>query len=246
VEEITPNLGLVPGNLGLGLFEDRLAEAWPRCLDDRATEAGDAFRVTTAFYRLAERAALQRSAALVLIDVGPSLGSLNRAALVACDFVAMPLGADLYSLQGLRNLGPVLKSWRSGWKTRLQQGTYPLNLSRPTGEMRPIGYVVLQHAVRADRPVKAYRRWANRIPSSYHREILDDASEPVSPDPHELASLKHYRSLMPLAQDARKPMFLLKPADGAIGGHAEAVNACWGDFATLARRIADACGVEIP
>jgi hypothetical protein len=112
--------------------------------------------------------------------------------------------------------------------------------------MQPIGYIVLQHAVRADRPVKANRRWADRIPGSYHREILAEKADPPLPDPHELASLKHYRSLMPLAQDARKPMFLLRPADGAIGGHAEAVADCFRDFEKLARRIADACGLELP
>ena len=41
-----------------------------------------------------------------------------------------------------------------------------------------------------------------------------------------LAQLKHYRSLMPLAQEARKPMFLLTPADGALGGHFQAAQAC--------------------
>ena len=39
-------------------------------------------------------------------------------------------------------------------------------------------------------------------------------------DPYQLGALKPYRSLMPLAQEARKPMFFLRPADGALGGHA--------------------------
>jgi len=49
--------------------------------------------------------------------------------------------------------------------------------------------------------------------------------------------IKHFKSLMPMAQDARKPMFLLKPADGAIGGHATAVRDCYQQFEDLARRI---------
>jgi hypothetical protein len=39
-------------------------------------------------------------------------------------------------------------------------------------------------------------------------------------------------------------MFLLKPADGAIGGHTEAVLDCYRDFKALALRIAKASGVE--
>lgn len=48
--------------------------------------------------------------------------------------------------------------------------------------------------------------------------------------------LEHYRSLMPLAITARKPMFLLRPADG---GHADAVRACYDDFLVLARRMGE-------
>ncbi len=238
------HLALLPGNLGLSLFEDRLGEAWPRCLQDNPAEAHDAFRVMTAFYRAAERAALARNAELVLIDVGPSLGALNRAALVACDFVIMPLGADLYSLQGLPTLGLTLRRWREDWRKRLQENA-PSGLPMPSGAMQPAGYIVFQHAGLMDR---SYQRWVERIPAIYHHEILGEpeGTSPPVPDPHQLAALKHYRSLMSLAQDAHKPMFLLKPADGAIGGHSEAVLACYRDFKELAIRIASACGIGMP
>lgn len=60
-----------------------------------------------------------------------------------------------------------------------------------------------------------------------------------------LRLLKHYRSLMPLAQEARKPMFHLRPADGALGGHMAAVQACRRHFQDLARRVAAACGLAM-
>ena len=49
-----------------------------------------------------------------------------------------------------------------------------------------------------------------------------------------LATLKHYRSLMPMAQEARKPVFHLRASDGAIGAHARAVASAYQDFSTLA------------
>jgi hypothetical protein len=49
--------------------------------------------------------------------------------------------------------------------------------------------------------------------------------------------MKHYRSLVPLAQEARKPIFHLTVADGAIGGHAAAVSGAHDDFRQLAERI---------
>ena len=48
---------------------------------------------------------------------------------------------------------------------------------------------------------------------------------------------------MPLAQEARKPMFSLKPADGVIGGQANAVQACYRDFRALSRTVARRFGV---
>ena len=150
-----------------------------------------------------------------------TLARSNRAALVAADFVVIPLGADLFSLQGLQNLGPTLRDWRSGWQTR-KRGKVPAGLSLPSGRMEPLGYVLLNPSVRENRPVKSYLKWANRIPTTYAKEVLNET--PVAAladeDENQLAMLKHFKSLMPMAQDARKPMFHLTAADGAIGGHA--------------------------
>jgi hypothetical protein len=109
--------------------------------------------------------------------------------------------------------------------------------------MLPIGYIILQHAMRLDRPVKAYAQWMARIPGEYRTSVLDENADrppPVESDPRCLYMLKHYRSLMPMAMEARKPMFHLKPADGAIGAHVAAVQTCYQDFETLARNLASA------
>jgi chromosome partitioning protein len=234
---IANRLFLVPGDLGLSLFEDRLSEAWSKCLDDSPAKAGDGFRVMTAFHRIIKTAADAEKIDITLVDVGPNVGAMNRAALVAADQVVIPLGADLFSLQGLRNLGPTLRAWRSGWNKR-KEGRVPTNLSMPSGNMEPLGYVLLNPSVRSNRPVKAYRKWADRIPAVYATEVLAIPAETAATeDAHQLAMIKHFKSLMPMAQDARKPIFLLKPADGAIGGHAAAVQACYGEFRELARRI---------
>ena len=236
--QIAERLFLVPGDLGLSLFEDRLSEAWRKCLDDNPANAGDGFRVMTAFYRVVKAAAEAEKADVTLIDVGPNVGAMNRAALVAADYVVIPLGADLFSLQGLQNLGPTLRSWRGGWEQR-RQGKVPADLVMPTGTMTPIGYVLLNPSVRSNRPVKAYHKWADRIPAVYASAVLSAPTEThaIDADPNALAMIKHFKSLMPMAQDARKPMFLLKPADGAIGGHATAVQDCYKQFRDLAGRI---------
>jgi len=112
--------------------------------------------------------------------------------------------------------------------------------------MQPIGYIVMQHGLLASRPVKAYTRWMDRIPSIFRQAVLgepDQFNAPMAEDPYCLSLLKHYRSLMPMAMEARKPIFFLKSADGAIGAHSEAVRNCYEDFQFLAEKITAAAGI---
>lgn len=81
-----------------------------------------------------------------------------------------------------------------------------------------------------------------RIPSEYRRSVIGETGVPVANDPYCLAALRNYRSLMPMAMEVRKPMFRLKPADGATGAHVRAVRDCYNDFRALAGRVLSATG----
>lgn len=241
-KRINPRLHLVPGDLALAGFEDFLSKEWPDSLGSGSLYRP--FRVLSAFWQVAQLAAQQHSADLILADVGPNLGAINRSALIGSDHVVIPLAADLYSLQGLRNLGPTLRRWRSDWEKRVANWTapaYPL----PVGAMQPAGYIVQQHTERLSRPVKAYHKWADRIPSVYRESVLNTPPEdiPLASDPHCLARLKHYRSLVPMAQEVRKPIFHLTAADGAIGAHSSAVRLARDDFKALAMVILERIGL---
>ncbi|MDR2452614.1 MAG: AAA family ATPase [Candidatus Accumulibacter sp.] len=244
LNEVHENLALIQGDIALSGFEDQLSEQWPK-----AADSGDhyrPFRVLTAFWQVMQLGARSFEADVILVDVGPNLGAINRSVLIASDYLIVPLGADLLSLQGLRNLGPTLIRWRQDWKTRLGNWPKP-DFELPRGDMRPLGYVLQQHSVRLDRPVRAYDKWINRIPEEYASCLLDNEAAPgLKPedDPNCLATLKHYRSLVPMAQERRKPIFELTVADGAIGSHHYAVREAYQDFATLGRKILKRAGLE--
>ena len=231
-------LYLLPGDLALSGFEDLLSTEWPNCLG--STNLYRAFRVITAFWQVVQRGAAESGADIVLVDVGPSLGAVNRSALIATDFVAVPLAADLFSRQGLRNLGPTLRRWRADWKRRRDNRDAP-DFPLPTGDMRPVGYLIQQHGVRLSRPVRAYDRWARQMPAEYRRSVLGDETASTAPDPqadaHCIATVKHYRSLVPLAQAARKPIFSLSAGDGALGSHASAARGAFHDFKGLVESL---------
>ncbi|MDQ3674965.1 MAG: hypothetical protein M3365_11380 [Gemmatimonadota bacterium] len=101
-----------------------------------------------------------------------------------------------------------------------------------------------EHDLRDNRPVKAFQRWIARFPAAYRESVLGVSPDgPAADDgPNRIATLRHYRSLVPMAMEARKPVFALKPADGAIGAHTEGAQRAFGDFNTLAEQIAERIG----
>ena len=88
-------------------------------------------------------------------------------------------------------------------------------------------------------------RWAKQMPAEYSRSVLDETpAEALDPqaDAHCIATVKHYRSLIPLARDARKPVFSLSAGDGALGAHAAAARGAFDDFKALVENILERTG----
>lgn len=164
---------------------------------------------------------------IVLLDLGTAP---DRDALLAADHVVIPLTPDFLAVQGMIAFGRALRG--------------PEFQRRKAG---PLGYIVQNRSGRFGDPPG---NWLARIPGEFQRSVLgDQESEPaksVRDDPWCLAMLKHYPSLVSMAEEAHKPMFHLKPADGALGSHFQAAQSAREDFEKLARRIAEAVGLEIP
>ncbi len=232
--EVADELWLLPGDLALSRFEQTLAENWGQI---HQTDNEKALHVTQALERLAESAARAVDADLVIVDVGPNLGALNRAALLAADVVIMPVAPDLFSLQGLKNVGPTMREWRNDWDRMTERSKPELQAHR----FEPKGYIVQQHLARIDRPVKGYERGASQIPSVFHEFVLDtpETRRPatIDDDPYCIAMLKHFASLVPFAQQARKPIFDLKIADGIGGGQIQSVTRARGEFEELVKKL---------
>ena len=54
----------------------------------------------SAFWRVIQSGAREHQAGhIVLVDLGPNLGAINRAMPIAADYVVIPLGPDLFSLK---------------------------------------------------------------------------------------------------------------------------------------------------
>jgi hypothetical protein len=183
-------------------------------------------------------AGTRAGADLALLDLAPNFGAINRAALIAADYVIVPVAPDPLSLKGLENVGRRLTTWRDQWSDRRSLAPR-LDFDLPGGDMAPLGYVVARHPTFRGRPSTSAQRWIDRIPAAYRQSfgLPEECGLDIASDAYCLAQLRDYRSLMLMAQEARRPMFLLKPADGAIGAFQQAVHAAYEEYRALAETV---------
>jgi chromosome partitioning protein len=196
--KLREHLALVSGSPFLVRFEQQLAEAWSQCFGVGQERA---LRITLAFSHIIRQAAYSLGSEIVLIDVGPHLGAINRSALIAANGVVVPVAPDMFSALGLRMLGPALNDWRGNWENILNTNRHRQGQAffMPAGQMHPIGYVMSRFLVRGGGLVQAFQRWEEAIEKIYG-DMVDEQSGC-------LAKLQDFAGLMPTAHTQRVPLW---------------------------------------
>lgn len=234
-----PNLQLLPGNPALQLIEDQLAAAWCSCLDGNET----AFRTTLTAHNLLQQAAAAQHAQIVLLDVAPSASALTRAAILAADSVVLPVRMDAFATSAFRYSGLLLHRWRKEWSDRLNKFPHTSH-PQPPGASRIAGYVSIRQTEWTRSSAESAARRSAQIPAIWNEFAAGEtthspAAIPVDPqsDPNCIAVIRPWTTLMQMAREARKPIFRLKPGDGALGSHMTAAQDAWAEYRQLAQKI---------
>src|SRR5437868_9288748 len=92
---------LLPGDPRLVLSEDLLASDW------KSATSGDPRGLQTSFV-FADVISRYPSYDFMFVDVGPSLGAINRAVLLASDYFLVPMSSDIFSLMAISNIALAL------------------------------------------------------------------------------------------------------------------------------------------
>ncbi|MDQ1183600.1 ParA family protein [Agrobacterium larrymoorei] len=216
------DLFLVPGDLRLSNFEDLLGDTWSSARGGQES----ALRAQSAIHRYIEFAADKIGADLVLIDLGPNLGALNRAVLASSDYFIMPVAPDLFSIQGTENLGNKLVSWRKEWD-QCNGSSQVADISIPRGAPSYLGYVVQMHNQRADgvsSMTAGWRIYGQRLEPAIRENIVNKLN-PIDQvvvwedEGYKLGQIPNLHSLIPYSLKARKPVFDCTYSDGLRGEH---------------------------
>lgn len=227
---------IIVGDPRLSLTEDLLAKDWGTAI------SGDTrgLRTTFLFSQLLSKL---RDYDYVFFDVGPSLGSINRAVLIGCDYFISPMSIDIFSLKAIENISVSIDLWKKKLDLGLQHNTDPDDLPDfHEWRIKFAGYITHQYIAKMDgrgerRAVNAYEKIMKRVPKIVQDEFVDKLQSNYSDLDYELGSVPNLHSLIPMSQTSRKPIFELKARDGVVGAHFTKVRDAFQIFSGIAERL---------
>ena len=212
---------LIPGDPRLALSEDLLASDWIQAT------AGNprGLQTTFAFHDILSR---YSEFDYVLLDVGPSLGAINRNVLIGSDFFISPMSSDIFSLMAIKNISVSLGKWKNALEKGLDdyeadEGHVFEDTVGPTAwRLQFAGYLTQQYTAKTThgerRPVKAYERIIRRMPSRIESELTAKFST-LDSGQSKIGEIPNLHSVVPMSQSANAPIFRLKAKDGVVGAH---------------------------
>lgn len=232
---------LIPGHPRMSIVEDQLSDAW----SDLQGRQIRGYRITNWCHQLLET--VKDRYDIVVFDVGPSLGALNRSVILACDFILTPFGCDIFSLLGMRNISQWITAWDLQYMRSIADGiadnpaafkTFKIVTNTGT-KHRFLGYSVQQYVTRqfktGPRPVKSYDEIMQQIPRTVREAMAPFTPTSIEEEGLELGHIPYLYSLVPMAQAAKSPIHSLVNADGVIGSQYAQVKS----FSTLMSGISD-------
>jgi cellulose biosynthesis protein BcsQ len=217
--ELAERLFLLPGDVRLAEFEQELDSLWGECFQRKAR----GFRGTTALSRIVSHAVKQHRIDFVFYDSGPNIGALNRVILLDCDYFAIPVACDLFSLRAITTLGHTLAKWIVDYDTISDLAPAPTELL--AGRPKLVGFIPQRFRIyrgMASESSKFLPQLEKRIQAdvvAVLREIDPDLV-PASAFPLRIGDVKDFSSLATASQVSGVPIFELKQASEAQRGEA--------------------------
>lgn len=212
-------LFLLPGHVGLAEYEVTLGIA-----QELSGSIQTLKNLPGAFSDLFEKSAKKFNADYILIDMSPSLGSINQNLLMTSDFFLVPTTADFFSLMAIDSLAKVLLRWSSWAKMAselkiLKDATYPF----PNFTLQFLGIIVQNYRIIRGKETAAFQKWIDRIEEDVSSKLVPvlHQTNMMLPDQayreqdigssFTLAKISNFNSLIALSQEHRTPVYDLTP-----------------------------------
>lgn len=233
--EITEQIHLLVGDVLLSQYEEELPAAWTESFARRSR----GYDVICALPEVARQAAVRVGADILIYDVGPNVGPLNRTILLDSDYFITPVHTDLYSLRALTTVGRSMARWLIDWKTVRQLATTQDQRRLPKGRPHYLGYISSAYKAYGGQKAQAHEHWEKMLPSRVKMKVVDELRrfdpELVGDAPYKIGEVKDFHSLAALAQEKGI-------AVGSLRGHANSgaypqIDEIKGQFQEIAKFV---------
>lgn len=231
---------IILGSPKLSRLEDLLAKDWVDAISGQPR----GFKTTFALKEVLARDAIREKYDYVLIDLGPSLGAINRSVVLAADFFIMPLSTDIFSLMAIDNIDTSFSNWRKDLQSgteRFQENNLEYFEKMKTlisWDLSFLGFVTQQYRAKRKEgvpvPVKAFEtirlRQAERLETfcqNFH----------MSYEEANLGEIPTLSSVIPLSQEANIPIAKLTSEHGIVGSNFNRVKEAGDFYKNVANKI---------
>jgi cellulose biosynthesis protein BcsQ len=212
-------LFLLPGHVGFAEYEVTLGIAQELSGSIQALK-----NLPGSINDLLEKTAAKFDADYVLIDMSPSLGSINQNLLMISNFFLVPTTADFFSVMAIDSLAKVLPRWYTWAKSAsslqvLKEANYPF----PDVDLRFLGTIVQNYRIIRGKETAAFQTWIEKIEQAVSETLIPTLkrSNMMLPsqiykaqgikDNLSLSKISNFNSLIALSQERRTPVYDLTP-----------------------------------
>lgn len=167
----------------------------------------------------------------VLVDMNPSLSSINQNLLMTSDHFIVPTSPDYFSVMAVESLSTVLPKWHA-WSERaknslLATASYPYPSTTPTF----LGSIIQKYRPRKGAASVGFQKWIDAINEKVRTRLVPTI-RPINMAFEEavyagvegmlpnycLAQIADFNTLISKSQDHQTPVFALSPAQlGTVG-----------------------------
>lgn len=161
-------LFLLPGHLDLTEYEVSLGVSF-----QLSNALGTLKNLPGSFNYLIEKTARKYDIDYVLIDMNPSLSSINQDLFISSDYFLVPTSPDLFSLMAIKSLSRILPQWEK-WATSARpifsDSEYPLPETSP----KFMGYTINDFNLTSGQPSSSFVMIMNRISNEVHNVLVPE------------------------------------------------------------------------
>ena len=243
-------LFLLPGHVGLAEYEVTLGIA-----QELSGSIQTLQNLPGSISFLLEKTAEKFSADYILIDMSPSLSSINQNLLMTSNFFILPTVPDFFSVMAIDSLASIIPKWYQ-WAQKasdlriLRDATYPFPKVTPLF----LGTIIQNYRIKYRRPTAAFQKWMVEIKNVVSNKLIPelDASHMLLPahlyseqgmeDDFCLIKVSDFNSLIATSQNCQTPVFDLTidqigQRGAALDNTLRSQSAFEEAFSTLADRV---------